>query len=351
MSRKIMVVAGGTGGHIFPGIATVEELKKAGWQAVWLGTPDRMEADVVPRHGIDIRFIKVKGLRGNGIKRLLSAPWMILRAIWAAKSIMQAERPDVVLAMGGYVTGPAGIAAKMLGIPLVLHEQNAVAGMTNKLLARIANKVLAAFPSAFGDKAEVVGNPVRETLSALSPKAPQSPIRVLVVGGSLGAKALNDVLPSAFAELAQQTPLYVQHQTGKGHSAAVIKAYENAGFEAHVTEFIHNMDEAMASADILVCRAGALTVSEVAAAGKMAVFVPFPHAVDDHQTANAAYLVSGGAALLMPQNELTQESLCALLAPYLAQPDMIFERATRAKALAKCDASARLAQHCQQAVK
>ncbi|HDZ33837.1 MAG TPA: undecaprenyldiphospho-muramoylpentapeptide beta-N-acetylglucosaminyltransferase [Pseudoalteromonas sp.] len=352
MSKKLVVVAGGTGGHIFPGIAVADYLKQQGWQVSWIGTPDRMEASVVPKHGIDIDFINVKGVRGNGLKRLIKAPFMVLNAILQARKVLKEQRPDVVLAMGGYVTGPTGIAAKSLGIPLVIHEQNAVAGMSNKWLAKFATRVLAAFPSAFAQgQAELVGNPVRQSVMDIVKRDVSSPINILVVGGSLGAQVLNQTLPEAFKGLSNTAPINVWHQTGKGHLPTVEAAYKAhglAGGNTKIAEFIDDMDAAYSWADIVVCRAGALTVSEIAAAGKMAVFVPFPHAVDDHQTANAQYLVMANGALLMPQGQFNKQSIIELLSPYLAQPSLITEMATNAKKQAILDATASVATHCEQ---
>jgi UDP-N-acetylglucosamine--N-acetylmuramyl-(pentapeptide) pyrophosphoryl-undecaprenol N-acetylglucosamine transferase len=347
MNKHLVVVAGGTGGHIFPGIAVANTLQRQGWTVSWIGTADRMEAQVVPKHNIDIDFIEVKGVRGNGVKRLLQAPWMVLKAIKAARVILKARRPDVVLAMGGYVTGPVGLAAKSLGIPLVIHEQNAVAGFSNRCLSVLATKVLAAFPGAFTD-AHVVGNPVRESVTQLVPKHVDGACHILVVGGSLGAKVFNDVLPEAFAALAECGAITVHHQTGKNNQARVTEAYQRVAIQADVAEFIDDMDKAYAWADIVICRAGALTVSEIAAAGKFAIFVPFPHAVDDHQTANARFLVDGEAALLLAQKDFNKESIVALLRPYLAAHGAIYERASKAKALATLNSSQAVAAICEE---
>lgn len=352
MSKKLVVVAGGTGGHIFPGIAVADYLKQQGWQVSWIGTADRMEAQVVPKHNIDIDFINVKGVRGNGLARLIKAPFMVINAILQARKVLKKQRPDVVLAMGGYVTGPTGIAAKSLGIPLVIHEQNAVAGMSNKWLAKFANKVLAAFPNAFAKGAcEVVGNPVRESVAHVAVRNVSNPINMLVVGGSLGAQVLNTILPTAFAQLATVCEINVWHQTGKGNLGAVSEAYTEQKMsteQVKVAEFIDDMDAAYSWADIVICRAGALTVSEIAAAGKMAVFVPYPHAVDDHQTENAKFLVEGNAALLMPQGQFNQQALALLLSPYLNEPELINEMASRAKGLAVLDATVHVAKYCEQ---
>ncbi|MFC3033060.1 undecaprenyldiphospho-muramoylpentapeptide beta-N-acetylglucosaminyltransferase [Pseudoalteromonas fenneropenaei] len=348
MSKRLLVVAGGTGGHIFPGIAVAEELKARGWQVSWIGTADRMEAEVVPKHGIEIDFIQVKGVRGNGIKRLLGAPWMVIKAVRAAMAVIKQRRPDVILAMGGYVTGPVGVAAKLCGVPLVIHEQNAIAGMSNRYLAKLANRVLAAFPGAFSN-AEVVGNPVRASVAAITAKAPAQPLHVLIVGGSLGAEVFNEVLPPVLAELNQEVAIAVRHQTGKGHCGKVQSAYQAVAMSnAQVDEFIHDMDAAYAWADLVICRAGALTVSEIAAAGKMALFVPYPHAVDDHQTANARFLVEGKAAHLLAQKDFNREQIMAILRPYISDPAQIGPLATAAKALATINASTRVADVCEE---
>lgn len=342
MTRRLLVAAGGTGGHIFPGIAVAEKLKQLGWEVSWVGTEDRMESQVVPKHGFDIDYIKVKGLRGNGLKRLVNAPFMIIKAIFAARKIIKTQKPDAILTMGGYVTGPVGVAAKMLGVPLIIHEQNAVAGFSNKLLAKLATRVLCAFSGAFkGQSYDVVGNPIRESVSQIKAKPIDQQINCLVIGGSLGAKALNEAMPSVFSSLygSATASLSVWHQSGKGNGLLVSDYYEHSAFTYKVTEFIENMDQAYEWADIIICRAGALTVSEVAAAGKMAVFVPLPHAVDDHQTLNARALVDESAALLMPQSELNEHSMVTLLKPYFEEPHLIEQKAERAKACAQLDST------------
>ena len=308
-----------------------------------------MEADVVPKHGLDIKFIDVQGVRGNGLKRLIKAPFMVLKAILQARKVLKQEKPDVLLGMGGYVTGPAGIAAKTLGIPLVVHEQNAVAGMSNKLLAKFASQVLGAFPGAFPEiDYQVVGNPVRESVAKIKREVSSDSCRILVVGGSLGAKVLNDELPNVFAQLNEVKPIEVWHQTGKGNLGAVKSAYQDLKLNTKVEQFIDDIDSAYAWADIVVCRSGALTVSEIAAAGKMALFVPFPHAVDDHQTANAEYLVENKAALLLQQKDLNQQSLVELLKPFVAQPKLIEDMADKAKSYAQTDATEQVANYIKQ---
>lgn len=349
MSKRLVIVAGGTGGHIFPGIAVAQYLAAQQWQISWIGTRDKMEAQVVPKHGFAIDFIEVKGVRGNGVKRLLSAPLMILKAFFQARSILKQRNPDVLLAMGGYVTGPVGLAAKSLGIPLIIHEQNAVAGMSNKLLAKVANKVLCAFPEAFTNQpCEVVGNPVRHSVTQVASSPVGSPINILVVGGSLGAKIFNDTLPAVFAQLNKTQPLNVWHQTGKGQLAQVQQRYQSHLLEANTAQFIDDMDDAYQWADIVICRAGALTVSEIAAAGKMALFVPYPHAVDDHQSANANYLVAQNGALLVQQENFKVAKIVELLTPYLRQPELITELASKAKTLAKLDATEQVVKQCEQ---
>ncbi|HHB1592168.1 TPA: undecaprenyldiphospho-muramoylpentapeptide beta-N-acetylglucosaminyltransferase [Vibrio campbellii] len=310
-NKRLMVMAGGTGGHVFPGLAVAKQLQEQGWEIRWLGTADRMEADLVPKHGIEIDFIKVKGLRGQGVKRLLAAPFQIINAIMQARAHMKRWQPDAVLGMGGYVSGPGGIAAWMSGIPVVLHEQNAVAGLTNQWLSKIAKKVFQAFPGAFPN-AEVVGNPVREDVTQLAAPTErmqerQSPIRILVMGGSQGARILNQTLPEVMAKLGDDYS--IRHQAGKGSAEEVNAAYQANGVaNADVTEFIDDVAEAYEWADLLVCRSGALTVSEVSAAGVGAIFVPFMHK-DRQQALNADHLVDCGAAKMIEQPDLTVESL------------------------------------------
>jgi len=310
-NKRLMVMAGGTGGHVFPGLAVAKQLQEQGWEIRWLGTADRMEADLVPKHGIEIDFIKVKGLRGQGVKRLLAAPFQIINAVMQARAHMKRWQPDAVLGMGGYVSGPGGIAAWMSGVPVVLHEQNAVAGLTNQWLSKIAKKVFQAFPGAFPN-AEVVGNPVREDVTQLDVPVTrmqerQGPIRILVMGGSQGARILNQTLPEVMAKLGED--YCIRHQAGKGSAEEVNAAYQANGVaNAEVTEFIDDVAQAYAWADLLVCRSGALTVSEVSAAGVGAIFVPFMHK-DRQQALNADHLVDCGAAKMIEQPDLTVEAL------------------------------------------
>ncbi len=317
-TRRLMVMAGGTGGHVFPGLAVAHYLMEQGWQVRWLGTADRMEADLVPKNGIGIDFIRISGLRGKGYRAQLTAPLRIWRAVRQAKAIMRAYRPDVVLGMGGYVSGPGGLAAWLCGIPVVLHEQNGIAGLTNRWLSKIAKKVLQAFPGAF-PLAEVVGNPVRTDVLALAPPAErfagrQGPLRVLAIGGSQGARVLNQTMPGVAALLGDRITLW--HQVGKGALADVDRAYAEAGQTGHkVVEFIDDMAAAYAWADVVVCRSGALTVSEVAAAGLAAIFVPFQHK-DRQQYWNARPLEQAGAAKIIEQPQFSAANVSELLAAW-----------------------------------
>ncbi|ANQ16107.1 undecaprenyldiphospho-muramoylpentapeptide beta-N-acetylglucosaminyltransferase [Vibrio natriegens] len=343
-TKRLMVMAGGTGGHVFPGLAVAKQLQEQGWEIRWLGTADRMEADLVPKHGIEIDFIKVKGLRGQGVKRLLAAPFQIINAIMQARTHMKQWKPDAVLGMGGYVSGPGGVAAWLSGIPVVLHEQNAVAGLTNQWLSKIAKKVFQAFPGAF-PKAEVVGNPVREDVTQLAEPAlrmqgRQGPIRILVMGGSQGARILNQTLPEVMANLGED--YCIRHQAGKGSAQEVQAAYQKHNVvNAEVTEFIDDVAEAYAWADLLVCRSGALTVSEVSAAGVGAIFVPFMHK-DRQQALNADHLVECGAAKMIEQPVFTVESLTE----QIQQLDRktLLEMAQHARGAAKLDADKTVAQ-------
>ncbi|QJT23470.1 undecaprenyldiphospho-muramoylpentapeptide beta-N-acetylglucosaminyltransferase [Aeromonas media] len=350
MSKTLLVMAGGTGGHVFPGLAVADRLKAQGWTIHWLGTADRMEAELVPAHGYPISFIDIQGVRGNGIKRLLVAPYRIVKSVLQARRVLKSIRPDVVLGMGGFASGPGGVAAWLSGIPLLLHEQNAAAGLTNKLLARLAKRVLMAFPGAFAPSARtaVVGNPVRPEVVALPDpqlRSSSEPLRLLIVGGSLGARVLNEQVPPAVA--AAGVPIEVRHQCGKGNRETVAQAYAELGVEAEVSEFIKDIADAYAWADLVVCRAGALTVSEVAAAGVAAIFVPLPHAVDDHQTRNALTLVDGGAAEFLPQSELTPASLAARLSWLAGRRETLLNMAQAARRVAIIDAAERVADECK----
>lgn len=342
--KRLMVMAGGTGGHVFPGLAVAHHLMAQGWQVRWLGTADRMEADLVPKHGIEIDFIRISGLRGKGIKALLASPVRIFNAWRQARRIMKAWQPDVVLGMGGYVSGPGGLAAWSCGIPVVLHEQNGIAGLTNKWLAKLATKVMQAFPGAF-PHADVVGNPVRTDVLAL--RAPEQrlagregPIRVLVVGGSQGARVLNQTMPQVAALMGDRITLW--HQTGKGAQSDVRAAYTAAdGAHQHkISEFIDDMAAAYDWADVVVCRSGALTVSEVAAAGLPAIFVPFQHK-DRQQYWNALPLEKAGAAKIFEQPQFTANAVAETLQRW-DRPTLLL-MAQKARQVAIPDATERVA--------
>ena len=367
-SKRLLVMAGGTGGHIFPGAAVAKHLQSEGWQIHWLGTSMRMEAQLVPKLGYKISFIDVAGVRGNGLLRLFAAPFKIIRAIGQAREIMRQFRPDVVLGMGGFASGPGGIAAWFAGIPLVIHEQNAIVGMTNKILRHFANAMLLGFPNSLTatqtqpKHAVWVGNPVRPEIAnigaALKNDAKEhqviphkKAINILIVGGSLGAKCLNENVPIALAALLNNEYLMrVQHQCGKGHDESVNAEYQTRVGEQlpwRVTEFIDDMVAAYTWADLIICRAGALTVAEVAAAGRSAIFVPLPHAVDDHQTWNARSLVDEQAAWLLPQSELEQGKLAEKIQQILASPHTLSDTAYQARQLAKIDATKHVAGICR----
>lgn len=337
-------MAGGTGGHVFPGLAVAKQLQSQGWEIRWLGTEDRMEADLVPKHGIEIDFIKVKGLRGQGIGRLIKAPWQIINAIFQARAHMKRWQPDAVLGMGGYVSGPGGIAAWSLGIPVVLHEQNAVAGLTNQWLSKIARKVFQAFPGAF-PTAAVVGNPVREDVVAIEPPATRmaqrsGDIRILVMGGSQGAQILNRTLPQVMAQLGQG--YQIRHQAGKNNQQQVADAYRQYQVSnADTVEFIDDVADAYQWADLLVCRSGALTVSEVSAAGVGAIFIPFMHK-DRQQALNADHLVACGAAKMIEQADLTVEALRDEI--QALERSTLLSMAEKARSAAKLDADKVVAQ-------
>jgi len=347
----LMVMAGGTGGHIFPALAVAHWLRAAGWSVVWMGSPAGMEARLVPAQGFEMETVEFAGVRGKGWRRLLRLPPELARAIVQCIATLRRRRPDVVLGMGGYIAFPGGVAAALLRCPLVIHEQNSVPGMTNRWLARIADRVLAAFPAAFGTntRAQWTGNPVREAITRLQPPpvryaGREGPLRLLVIGGSLGARALNECLPQALARLPGTHRPVVVHQAGRDARPALERAYAQAGVSATVVEFIDDMAARYGEADLVVARAGATTVAELACAGLPAVLVPYPHAVDDHQTVNARFLSERGAAWLLPQAELTPASLATLLES--AERPVLLEMACRAREAARSDATERVAQAC-----
>lgn len=349
----VLIMAGGTGGHVFPALAVARELRRRGWQVSWMGAPESFEAHTVPAAGFPLVTVAAHRLRGQGVGGLVLTPFRLTRAVIQAWRQLGRLRPQVVLGMGGFVTAPGGLASRLRGIPLVIHEQNTVPGMANRWLARFASRVLEAFPGSFppATRAIATGNPVRaELLQLPEPEARfadrHGPIRLLVLGGSLGAQALNEQVPAALAEAA--LGLEVRHQAGRGKAQATKAAYREVGVEAEVTEFVEQMAKAYAWADLVVCRAGALTVSELAAVGLGAVLVPYPHAVDDHQTRNAGYLVEAGAARLLPQQELTSASLAGLLRELCADRATLLEMSRRARALGRPDATREVAEQCME---
>lgn len=347
-SGPVLILAGGTGGHIFPGLSVAAELQARGVPVAWLGAEGAMETRLVPQHGIALDAIAVKGLRGKGFATLLGAPLRVLSAVRAASRVLARRRPRAVVSFGGYAAGPGGIAARLHGVPLVVHEQNRAPGMTNRVLSRFAKRVLTGFPQTFGNaREELAGNPVRAEIAALPPPAQRfagrgaAPLRLLVLGGSQGARALNTGVPQALAGFG--VPVQVRHQCGEKLRAEAEQAYAQAGVAASVEPFIADMATAYADADLVVCRAGALTLAELCAAGVGSLLVPFPQAVDDHQTRNAEYLVERGAALLLLQGERLAGQLREALSALAADPARRLAMAEAARSLARPDAAARVA--------
>jgi UDP-N-acetylglucosamine--N-acetylmuramyl-(pentapeptide) pyrophosphoryl-undecaprenol N-acetylglucosamine transferase len=354
--RTLMVMAGGTGGHVFPGLAVAHLMQAWGWRVVWLGNPAGMEATLVPKHGIPMEYVRFGGLRGKGLKTKLMLPVNLLRACSQSLAVLRRVKPDVVLGMGGYITFPAGVMTWLSGRSLVLHEQNSIAGLANKVLAKLAKRVLVAFPNAL-PHAEWTGNPIREELARVPvPEARYAsrsgPLNVLVVGGSLGAAGLNEVVPNALARLAPEERPRVVHQAGAKHIDAARANYAAAGIEigsataddVQLVPFIDDMTSAYANADLVICRSGAMTVAEISAVGVAAFFVPFPYAVDDHQTTNAAFLAEHGAALVVQQRDLTAQMLADWLRGETRET--LVDMAKRSRSLAKPDATEQVAQIC-----
>ncbi|MBI5626621.1 MAG: undecaprenyldiphospho-muramoylpentapeptide beta-N-acetylglucosaminyltransferase [Nitrosomonadales bacterium] len=378
MSRAILIMAGGTGGHIFPALAVADVLRSQDWRVTWLGAPNSMEAELVPKHGYGMALIRFSGLRGKGLLRKLMLPINLLTALWQSATVILRYRPDVVLGMGGYITFPGGLMAALLRRPLVIHEQNSVAGLSNRVLAHFSQKVLSGFPGVL-PKAEWCGNPVRSSIANL-PEPRQryakrsGKLNVLVMGGSLGAKAINEVMPQALALLSEEvrpngqarsplpSPLphageggngslreclfNVVHQTGKQHFDDVQQLYRQAGVQADIRPFLDDMAGSYANADVVICRAGALTIAELAAAGVASILIPYPFAVDDHQTYNARFLSGQGAAVLLPQSELSAEKLARLLRELTREK--LLAMAQHARSLAKADAAQQVAQVCEE---
>lgn len=358
MAGRVMIMAGGTGGHVFPALAVAGELQQRGWQLCWLGTRDSFEARQVPAHGIDMEWIDIQGMRGKGVMQKLLTPLRLLRAMWQAAAAIRRQRSDVVLGMGGFVAGPGGLVARLLGRPLVIQEQNTVPGMTNRYLARLASRVFEAFPGSFPQPVGAIesGNPVRPAMFALPAPAQryqsrQAEINLLVLGGSLGAQALNETLPAALSQLDSELRPRVRHQAGRNKDEQTRQQYASAGVSAEVTAFIDDMAAAYAWADLVVCRSGALTVSELAAVGVASLLVPYPHAVDDHQTRNAQFLVDAGAALLRQQRELDAQTLAGLLQTLLTDRSRLQQMAEAAHTLARPDAARQIADACEEVLR
>lgn len=347
--KTLLVMAGGTGGHIFPGIAVADVLRARGWRIVWMGHPDGMEARLVPARGYEMAWVRFSALRGKGLVRKLLLPLNLLRGFWQAVVALRRIRPDAVLGMGGYVTFPGGMMAALLGRPLVLHEQNSIAGLANKVLAGVADRVLTGFPGVFA-KGAWIGNPVRADIAALaSPEqrfaGRSGVLNVLVVGGSLGAAVLNEVVPQALAQMSPASRPRVTHQAGAKQLDALRAAYAAAGVDGDLRPFIDDMAQSYADADVVICRAGALTIAELAAAGVASVLVPFPHAVDDHQSGNARFLADQDAAVLIPQTQLDAARLAALLSGL--DRDRLLAMACKARSVARPDAAAAVADVCE----
>ncbi len=345
MSKRIVIMAGGTGGHVFPALAVAQSLMDKGWQVSWLGTHKGLESRVVPEHGIDIDWLAVAGVRGKGLLSKVTAVFGLLNACAQAINVLRLRKPNVVLGMGGFVAGPGGLMAKLLGIPLVIHEQNRVPGTTNRLLAGLAKQVLEAFPGSFKKsvQAQCTGNPLRKQFLNL-PEHKSYPVnqalKILVIGGSQGAQILNEVVPEAAAKLSD---VQIRHQTGATMQQQVADRYKELGVNAEALAFINNMVEAYQWADLVICRAGAMTVSEVAAVGIPAIFIPLPSAIDDHQTANAQYLTEAGAGALLRQKNLNADSL----AEHVMQISKKLETMSKtAKQCARLDATERVAGVC-----
>lgn len=353
MSRSILIMAGGTGGHIMPGLAVAHTLRAQGWRVYWLGNPDRMEGELVKQHGFPLLPLHFSGVRGKGLRALLMLPWRLVKALSEARLAFKQARPNVVLGMGGYVAFPGGLMAKLSRVPLVIHEQNAIGGTANRYLAKLASQTLVGFPGALPG-AVMVGNPVR----AVFTKQPDpnyrysqrnGPLRVLVLGGSLGAAPLNRMLPEAIAALEMGKRPIVTHQTGQAHCDTVQKKYDTLGVEAQVVPFIDDVAGAMAAADVLICRAGAMTVAEVAAVGVAALFIPLPHAIDDHQAANARYLSQCDAAWLQPQSACSAQWLAKWLSGL--DREQLKTMAEHAKTHAQVEATEKIAQTCSRLAK
>jgi UDP-N-acetylglucosamine--N-acetylmuramyl-(pentapeptide) pyrophosphoryl-undecaprenol N-acetylglucosamine transferase len=354
--RPVLIMAGGTGGHVFPALAVAAELSARGIAVSWLGTQRGLESRVVPAAGYPLQTMRVSGLRGKGVLRMLLAPFMLMVALSQALVIQLRLRPLAVLGMGGFAAGPGGVIAWLLRRPLLIHEQNSVAGLTNSWLAPLARTVMEAFPGSLPARRHALhtGNPVRAEITRLPAPAERfaarnGALRVLVIGGSLGARALNEVMPAAVRQLAAGQLLQLHHQTGSAEQESVQAAYAALDVGARVDAFIDDMAAAYSWADVVICRSGALTVAELAVVGVASILVPFPYATDDHQTGNARFLADAGAAILMPQDEMSAEKLAGLLGDFSQQRNMLLEMACRARQLAMPDAARRVAEQCLRA--
>ena len=351
-SLTVLIMAGGTGGHVFPGLAVAGYLQRAGWRIVWLGTENGMEMKLVPRHGYEIEAISFSGLRGKRLMTWLLLPLRLIRAFTQSIAVIRRVRPDVVLGMGGYPAFPGGMMASLLNKPLIIHEQNSLPGLTNRLLAKLADKIMLGFPGAIdADPKKTVfsGNPVRAEIAQIDPPQKrfagrEERLRILVIGGSLGAQILNTVVPEALASMAEQHRPFIVHQVGTLHFETARQRYADLHVQGEVLAFIDNMAERYAACDLVLCRAGALTIAELSAAGVASILVPYPHAVDDHQTSNARFLANAGAAILVPQQEFTAQKLTELLT-HLTR-DKLLNMAMIARDLAKPDAAAVVAEAC-----
>jgi UDP-N-acetylglucosamine--N-acetylmuramyl-(pentapeptide) pyrophosphoryl-undecaprenol N-acetylglucosamine transferase len=354
--RAILIMAGGTGGHIFPALAVADCLHEQGVPLWWLGTLQGLESKIVPQAGYRLFTITITGIRGKGLSRQFLAPVRVVWALGQSLWVLLRYRPAAVLGMGGFVSGPGGIAAWLLRIPLLIHEQNAILGVTNRLLARFASRVMEAFPGTFSvvHKPVHTGNPVRREIMHIPPphirlaERLNQPLRLLVLGGSQGAEILNQLVPRAVAQVQTPAPLSIWHQSGRGREEATRRRYAELTIGARVEPFIENMAAAYSWADLVVCRAGALTLAELTAAGLASILVPYPSAVDDHQTANARYLAAAGAAILMPQSECGAERLAAVLTELQAAPSRLLRMSEHARNLACTEATQEVARICRE---
>jgi UDP-N-acetylglucosamine--N-acetylmuramyl-(pentapeptide) pyrophosphoryl-undecaprenol N-acetylglucosamine transferase len=350
--KRILIMAGGTGGHIFPALAVARALRRQGAKVYWLGASNGLESEWVPKENIPITYINIAGLRNKGLRKWLTAPWQVLRAVYQSQRAIQAMNPDVILGMGGFVSGPGGLAAWLLRKPLLIHEQNAVAGLTNRILARFATHVFSGFPQAFAPRhqAAVIGNPIRNEIRQLPVptlrfQGRKGALRLLVMGGSQGALIINELLPQALTLLPTAERPQIWHQTGRYQQQAE-HAYHSLNLDAKIEPFIEDMAQAYAWADLVLCRAGALTVSELAAVGIGSLLIPYPHAVDDHQTRNAEYLIKAGAAILLPQKELTAGRLADTLRQLGGQRQQWLTMAEAARGLEQGNATQKVVEYC-----